>query len=469
MSTNDLRDVSRHNAYRTRRESTYFFLKLNDMSSGDDSFLSAYTDGELDSDQQNVVDSALVASPDLVENLRALTAVRELVAGLHREACVDVSPEVMSRIRGLNRSRSLLSPKRAWAPPNRRAAAVAGILTLAAGIMLMVAVFISLRPRDHGLQAAFHNALDNDIADSAPEMHAASANELGSSVALDPGLSSTRTVTIHSAALESPSIAGLRDDGAALSGDGHSAPGDLELARRMLDNPSERRFFFVKNGADGKAQQQVASIVERTTRFGFFKITVSQGIVIDPRHPDQATVFALLVNPNELGRMRDQLKEVLPDMIDDAPASPGIVTQLADIGHVQEFAPAGPADVLISREALALQTRVGGAENAAQAASPAGEKATALPTPEQYRSAPDSVTAPSGSLSETEHVTGVTAARDGSRGADAPMSARAQSSDPISRARVVPSRTEQLAYPSDAAKSDEMILLFVWVCHSRPS
>ena len=80
----------------------------------------------------------------------------------------------------------------------------------------------------------------------------------------------------------------------------------------MLDNPAERRFFLIKNGADGKAQQQVASVVERTTRFGFFKITVPQGIVIDPRHPDQATVFALLVNPKELGRLRDQLKEVLP-------------------------------------------------------------------------------------------------------------------------------------------------------------
>ena len=145
----------------------------------------------------------------------------------------------------------------------------------------------------------------------------------------------------------------------------------------MLDNPAERRFFLIKNGADEKAQQQVASVVERTTRFGFFKITVSQGIVIDPRHPDQATVFALLVNPKELGRLRDQLKEALPDMIDETPADPGIVTQLADIGHVQEFAPAPPADVLISREAMALRTRVGAAENGVQSALTPGEKAAA--------------------------------------------------------------------------------------------
>ena len=111
---------------------------MNDMSSVDDTFLSAYMDGQLDSDQQQVVESALVASPELAENLRALAAVRELVAGLPREACADISPQVMRRIRGLNRSRSLFTPSRAWVAPTRRVAAVAGIFTVAAGIMLVV-------------------------------------------------------------------------------------------------------------------------------------------------------------------------------------------------------------------------------------------------------------------------------------------------------------------------------------------
>jgi hypothetical protein len=322
---------------------------MNDMSSGDDTFLSAYMDGELDSDQHHMIESALVAAPELAENLRALAAVRELVAGLPREARVDISTKVMGRIRGRNRSRSPLAPLRAWSAPTRRVAAVAGMFALAAGILLIVTVVIALRPRDHGRQVASRNAIDNVIAESGPGVNTASANKMGAPDALDPGLSSSslsfRTGTIQSAALEAPALGGFHNDGASLASDGHSAPVDLELARRMLDNPSDRRFFFVKNGADEKAQQQVASVVERTTRFGYFKITVSQGIVIDPRHPDQATVFALLVNPKDLGRLRDQLKEVLPDTIDETPADPRIVTQLADIGHVQEFAPAGPADV----------------------------------------------------------------------------------------------------------------------------
>ena len=424
-------------------------------------------DGELDLDQQQVVESVLVASPDLAENLRALAGVRELVAGLQRDLGADVSPEVMSRIRRLNRSRSPLSPLRTWAAPTGRVAAVAGIFTLAAGIMLIVTVFYSLQPRDFGRQAVIRDAADNVIADSAPGVDTASTNDLNAPVVLGPGLSGSTTGTNHSAAVDPRPLAGLHDDGAAVAWDGQSAPVDLELARRMLDSPTERRFFLIKNGAEGKSQQQVASVVERTTRFGFFKITVSQGIVIDPRHPDQATVFALLVNPKELGRLRDQLKEAFPDGIDETPADPGIITQLADIGRVQEFTPTAPADVTILREALALRTRVGVAESAMQPALSSGEKAASLPTPEQEHSAPVAATARSGAPSE--HSTAVTAADDGSRGTDAAISARTQLSDPISGRSAGSSKPEPAAKTADAAKSDEMVLVFVWVCKSRPS
>ena len=49
-----------------------FCRKRSAMSSDDETILSAYLDGELDSDQQQRVESALVASPGLAENLRAL-------------------------------------------------------------------------------------------------------------------------------------------------------------------------------------------------------------------------------------------------------------------------------------------------------------------------------------------------------------------------------------------------------------
>ena len=112
-----------------------------------------------------------------------------------------------------------------------------------------------------------------------------------------------------------------------------------------------------------------ASVVDHTAHSAFSRSS-SPGIEIDPRHPDEATVFALLVNPAEIDRFRDQLKAALPDLVEESPLDPGIVTQLADIGHVQAFPAAPLADVLISREALALRTNVAGStDNAGPAAS----------------------------------------------------------------------------------------------------
>ena len=114
--------------------------------------------------------------------------------------------------------------------------------------------------------------------------------------------------------------------------------------------------FLVSDVKDGSGQQQVASVVEQTTRFNYYKITIAQGIVIDPRHPDEATVFALVVNPSELSSLRDRLRVAFHDRVEEAPIDPEVVTQLADIGQVQACPPSPIADMVIPREALALQT-----------------------------------------------------------------------------------------------------------------
>ena len=70
------------------------------MTSDDDSFLTAYMDGQLDGDQQRRVEANLIANPQLAEQLRGLTVLRDLVAGLAHDATVNVVPEVMEQIRG---------------------------------------------------------------------------------------------------------------------------------------------------------------------------------------------------------------------------------------------------------------------------------------------------------------------------------------------------------------------------------
>jgi hypothetical protein len=125
----------------------------------------------------------------------------------------------------------------------------------------------------------------------------------------------------------------------------------------LLDSPNLKRFFWVGTGSRNDSEQIVASIVERTTHFDYFKITVAQGIVIDPRHPGGAAVLAFVVEPDQLERFNDQLMAALPGLVERADLDAGIATQLADIERVQSFAPASVSEVEIPREALALRTR----------------------------------------------------------------------------------------------------------------
>ena len=162
---------------------------------------------------------------------------------------------------------------------------------------------------------------------------------------------------------------------------------ELEHVSQYLDNPDLRRIFLVAGVTDEATQKQVANVVEETTRFNYFKITIDRGIVIDPRHPDEATVFALVVSPTELETLRSRLRRTLQDRVEEAPIDPMVVTQLADIGQVQACPPAPVADVEIPRIALAMKVLN---EDGDDEAVPRGQLAASdrSPTPFQERSSP---------------------------------------------------------------------------------
>jgi hypothetical protein len=231
---------------------------------------------------------------------------------------------------------------------------------------------------------------------------------------------------------------------------------DLAVSRELLDSPNKRRFFVVKNGRDGNSEQQIASIVERTTRFKFCKITVSQGIVIDPRHPDQATVFAFLVNPNEVDRVLEQLKSVVPDAIEESPTDPAIVTQLADISQVQASPPAPLADVMIPREDLALKTRAIGAGESATRPGPAPARQGSI-----Y---------PAAEHSPHESLTGSPVrATVVQQGPDAYAPGEARAAQPVPATGVVRSQPDPPATLGGPEKSKDLIVVLVWVCQPKPS
>ncbi len=309
------------------------------MNSEDDTLLSGYIDAELDSDQQQMVEWALVTKPELAENVRALTAVRDLVAGLQRNTCADISPQVMSRIGGLTRSRWRSCSSRPWAAHAKLAAVVVGTLTAAAAIVLMVALPSFLRSRDVGMPAVPRPGIDHVVAGSQPGLNTAPSNKPGGPVVVSRDSSSSKTKSPHAKTVDARPLATEHDLGAMHALAVNVSRADRELSRRMLDNPAERRLFLIKSGADAKTRQQVSSVVEHTSRFTFLKITVPQGIAIDPSIPDEATVFALLVNPKEADRLRDQLKDAVAGPIEERKPEAGILTQLADIDQVQKFSP----------------------------------------------------------------------------------------------------------------------------------
>jgi anti-sigma factor RsiW len=127
------------------------FSGMNMMSPDDESFLSAYLDGELDAEERQVVERCLTSKPHLAETLRGLLRVRDLVSELSRPAPADTSLEVMRRIRAsLLRSRpwKRARPLLPWVVAGFGAAAVIGLLIL-----------VTHHPENPGLGTApFHRA-----------------------------------------------------------------------------------------------------------------------------------------------------------------------------------------------------------------------------------------------------------------------------------------------------------------------
>jgi hypothetical protein len=438
------------------------------MNRDDDSFLSSYLDGELDPHERSLVESALVSEPELAEKLRSLTALRDLLSGLNRDCPVDVANRVMGRIhvkrviaaRGLRRS--------TWQGMVKISSRTAMIAGIAATLLLAISVTGLLlirwtRPGQHGPLAERGSAPQGRLG-AVPGYN---LHEVPS------GQPSPARGAI-AAASDRAASSGSRDVGGKAPGRVSHGPkvlaksGTLEHYRQLLDTPHERRLFRISDAGDGKALKQVANVVESATQFGFYKVTIAQGIVIDPRHPGEATVFAALVGARGLDAMRDRLARAVPDGAEEWQIDPAVLAQLADIGQVRAFRSAPFGDVLIPREILAFQRKPGETEEELTVPDEGGDAASpGQPTIEQERSAPigelvaQGLTARAGAAPESaeapEPPAGGATARPG-RGAPAESLPRDSvvgappAVGPASRRRGAPERT---------------FVVLVWVERSR--
>ncbi len=439
----------------------------------DESFLSAYLDGQLDHLRRQQVESALVADPGLAEELRRLTAVRDLVAGLPREPSVDLAGAVMERVGALPRPRAWLPPYFARRAGTRPALVAGAMFASAALVVFAISLALSmtlwLHPPDPAVGPAVAQ-LEPSGKSTLPAAPGAVASP-GALAEKQPD-SSLTIVSDAIAAATSETVGPPRSEPSTAAFDS-PASRDLEGARQLLESPNLRRVFFARNGLGGKGDQEITGAIERATRFPFFKLTVPRGIVIDPRHPEEATVYAVVVGPGELEGLRERLNLALDDQVEDAAAIPGIVTQLADIRQVQSMPPSPLADVLIPRAASALRTphsapaETGELPGIGQGGHDAGtlEKGQNGPAPARGN-LPAAAASERGARSSGNDERASTAQARPQTETAATVAGRSPDLAAGTGDAAKPIRGK--AVPSNSDKPDEKIVVLVWVYKHRP-
>jgi hypothetical protein len=421
------------------------------MLPDDESLLSAYLDGELGREGHEAVESFLNSDPRLTETLRGLVGVRDLLADLSRPVAGDAAPEVMRRLgerrAGSRPWRSVKHPIR-WVAAGVAAAAVLGFLVVSA-----------VQRQDRRADVAARNELKADP--SGRPVTGGPGQDLAASGRSTPDrVDSSVSETTHPAraragqergrALSVTQAPGMKDD----------QDKEATRVRALLDNPRLRRTFFVTDQIDQPALNHVASVVEQTTRHDYFKITIAQGIVIDPRHPDQATVFALVLDESELATLRGRLQEAFKENVREAGVDPGVAAQLTDIGQVASFAPNPIGNVIIPKDRLsAILLRED------------------QPTPEQENSAPVAGRRRSANevdLARQEPTVSAEAAPADNPAGPAPHPRIANVPGKIAAAAAVPpaqnpiepaSRPEAIS--GDAPRARQPVIVLVWVSHAR--
>ncbi len=336
------------------------------MNPDDEIFLSAYLDGELNPREQLRVESLLRSDPRLAARLHHLASVRELVAGLSRPLPPhDVSTMVVARLREQQE-------RRFWKRPfgGRPASVIAGV-SAAAALILMVVGFALRSSEDHAVRgplAARH------IATNRPQASLPTPVEVSTVRPASPN------------ALSQPRHSDRSTEDLAL------ATQSEDQFRRILDNPNLKRIFIVTDQIGGRASEKVNKLVEYMPRIDstFARVTIAEGIIIDPKHPGEAQVFAVAVNDQELRQLRGDLQNAFPDgSVEEEQPEPALVTQLADIGQVS-ILPGTSVPRLVSSSRVQERNALK-ADRPVIAPDPPAEDDVDEPGIERYRSAPANV------------------------------------------------------------------------------
>lgn len=290
------------------------------MNPLDDAILDAYIDDELDPAGRFEVESAMATDPALADRARARLALRDLIAGLPRPVVgMSLAGPIVARLAARRRRQIHLQFGQRTVSIPMRPARWAGV-GLAASALLSWSLGNPPVPPDD-----FRDGAAIAITGAPPIM-----------VAFDPPAGPIDPPTeLVAAPPVDPAIEADRER-------------DRRQVRALMERDDVRRILIVADvlGA-GAATEQVDEILRKAGRArpDYGRITVAQGVVVDPEHPGAATVFAVVMNDGELAEFRGRLDAQFPGAVSSDAAGPEVITQLAEIGQVA-VASGTPAAVL---------------------------------------------------------------------------------------------------------------------------
>ena len=274
------------------------------MNLEEETYLSAYLDGELTPEQRERVDAALLSDPALGEGLGALATVRDLVVNLSRPAVpFDASARIVAELRARRLTES-------------RRLALAGRLGALAAAAAAVVAAATLSFRDPTRPPA-----DGPGFVAAPPVPPTAAPDP------EPTL----------LARESEPA----DDPRRWEFDPAERRQERERTafRRMVDADRLHGLLLLTDVIGDDPAPKVHEIVDTTPRrqSAYGRVRVAQGLLLDPDHPGDAVVYAVVMDDRELHDFREKLDKSFPNAVRTEEPRAELLTQLSEVGQVSVF------------------------------------------------------------------------------------------------------------------------------------
>lgn len=297
------------------------------MPFDDETLLSAYLDGELDPARRQMVESALRSSPALAGRLRDLARVRDAVRALGPSAMPkDLAPAILQNIRNIsNRVARQAEARRAW----KRAAL---ILSPVVGVAAAVLIAWSMNGFGTTPEVPGPRVVERPDPPRPDPVEVVRADETPApepeAVKPDPPTPSPALVAQVDPEREKAVL------------------GDQEILREILKQPEARQILIPVDVVDDASQQRVEDVIGLTAHAHprHARMRLYQGVVIDPRHPDKAVIYAMVLDSTEAGNLKKNLAKSFPETeVTDVSVKPATLAQLTETVHLDVFetTPAG--------------------------------------------------------------------------------------------------------------------------------